>query len=59
MTGNKQKIEEMQTLLSRSEVFPKHIRSMLLENLTGLTPKVLDLLFEILREEKRRLATLA
>ena len=59
MTEKKQKIKEVQMLLSRSEVFPKRICTMLLENLTGLTPKALDLLLEILREEKRRLATLA
>ncbi len=58
MTTQECTIKEAQELLPHSEVFPKHIRNMLLENLNGLTPKALGLLFEILQEEKRRLATL-
>lgn len=58
MIEQEQKMKEVQTLLSHSEVFPKHIRTMLLDNLTGLTAKPLDLLLDILREETRRLAAL-
>ncbi|MDD4989656.1 MAG: hypothetical protein PHV42_04500 [Candidatus Pacebacteria bacterium] len=54
--NREEKIREMSSKLPTSEVFPEYIREMLLRNLQGLAEKQLDLLFEILEEERKRLA---
>ncbi len=50
--------ESVASLLTASEVFPKHIRDMLQSELANLDEDQLSLLEKILREEKSRLAEL-
>jgi hypothetical protein len=57
--GKQQKISEVQATLPQSEVFPVYIREMLLRELPGLADKQLDLLIEILNEEKKRLSEIS
>jgi len=56
MLTREQKILELQEKLPQSEVFPRYIREMLLREIQGLADNQLDLLLEILNEEKKRLS---
>lgn len=44
----------IEELLANSEVFPKHIQELLINSLSSMTSEQLDLLLEILKEEREK-----